>query len=151
MSLIQLKYEKDLNTAAIYAHRLHHEYPRNTYYQGQLLTILLHQQRYKEVYELLESMEPQKDPWTDMNRVLAKAYMDEANKQANTEEKYRLLLELAGNFGPIADIYAAMAYMGLSRIHRLSGMESEARKYARKASKYTTYGFILDGQQNVSR
>ena len=98
MSLIQLKYEKDLNTAAIYARRLHHEYPRNTYYQGQLLTILLHQQRYKEANELLESMEPQKDPWTEMNRVLAKAYMDEANKQANTEEKYRLLLESGREF-----------------------------------------------------
>ena len=51
MSLIQLKYEKDLNSAAIYAERLLRDYPGNIYYQGHLLTILLHQHRYEMVKE----------------------------------------------------------------------------------------------------
>lgn len=151
MSLIQLKYEKDLNTAAIYARKLHQNYPNNTYYQGHLLTILLYQQRLGEVRELLTSMEGQSDAWSDMNRTLADAFISEADKEKKAEEDYQLLLKSAENFGPIADIYSAMAYMGLSRLKEQKGLENEARKYARKAGKYTTYEFILEEQVNVSR
>jgi predicted Zn-dependent protease len=151
MSLIQLKYEKDLNSAAIYARRLHQDYPNNTYYQGHLLTILLHQHRHMEAQELLAGMEGQNDAWSNMNRTLAAAFMAEADRKEKAEEEYQRLLRSAENFGPIADIYTAMAYMGLSRLKEQKGMENEARKYARKAGKYTTYEFILSEQMNVSR
>lgn len=151
MSLIQLKYEKDLNTASIYARRLHHDYPQNTYYQGHLLTILLHQRRYEEAKELLEDMEGQNDGWSRMIRTLATAFIAETNKEEKSEEAYKLLLKSAENFGPIADIYSAMAYMGLSRLHAQKGLENEARKFARKAGKYTTYEFILEQRVNSSR
>jgi len=151
MSLIQLKYEKDLNTAAIYARRLHQDYPNNTYYQGHLLTILLHLHRYEEVDELLVKMEKQTDPWSEMNRTLAGAFINEAKRKGNAEEEYQFLLKSAYSFGPIADIYAAMAYMGLSRLNMQNGRDNEARKYARKASKYTSYRFILDEQSMAPR
>jgi len=151
MSLIQLKYEKDLNTAAIFARRLHQDYPQNTYYQGHLLTILLHQHRYEEVRELLAGMDGKSSGWSNMNRTLATAFMSEADRKGKSEEAYKLLLKSAENFGPIADIYMAMAYMGLSRLSRQKGLENEARKFARKAGKYTTYEFILEERSNVSR
>jgi len=151
MSLIQLKYEKDLNAAAIYARHLHQDYPNNTYYQGHLLTILLYQHRFGEVRELLASMEGQSDAWSDMNRTLASGFISEADKEKKAEEDYQLLLKSAENFGPIADIYSAMAYMGLSRLKEKKGLENEARKYARKAGKYTSYEFILGEQMNASR
>jgi len=153
MSLIQLKYEEDLQTAAIYARRLHHDYPGNLYYQGHLLTILLHQHRYGEAEELLRSMDRQKDAWSEMNRTLARAYVTE--KQKNNEllagRAYQDLLVQADSFGPFADIYAAMAYMGLSRLHAEKGLISEARRYARQASKRTGYPFILNDQANAPR
>jgi len=153
MSLIQLKYEEDLQTAAIYARRLNQDYPRNTYYQGHLLTILLHEHRYGEAEEVLRSMDGQKDSWSEMIRTLSRAYM--AEKQKNDDlsagRAYKDLLLLADSFGPFADIYAAMAYMGLSRLHGQKGLYSEARRYARKASKRTSYPFILNDQASAPR
>jgi hypothetical protein len=146
MSLIQLKYEEDLPSAAVYARRLHHDYPDNIYYRGHLLTILLHQHSYMEVQEMLRIMEGEKDPWSDMIRTLAEAFM--AEKQSANDllaaEGYKKLRNSADSFGPFADVYAAMAYMGLSRLNEQKGLESEARRYARKASKLTAYHFILD-------
>jgi len=58
---------------------------------------------------------------------------------------YLNTLKIADTFGPFADQFKAIGYMGLSRLSRLKGQGSEANKYARKASKYTVYSFILDG------
>lgn len=153
MSIIQLKYEEDLPTAAMYARRLHHDYPNNIYYQGHLLTILLHQYRFAEVRKILGSADGQKDPWSDMIRTLAEAFMAEkqGDKDLLADQGYQKLVNSADAFGPIADAYAAMAYMGLSRLQEQKGLQSEARKYARKASKHTTYSFILDEQANAPR
>lgn len=153
MSIIQLKYEKDLSTAAIYARRLHHDYPYNTYYQGHLITILLHQHRYTEVREILGTTEGQMDPWSDMIRILAEAFMAEKleGKELQAHLGYEKLVKSAEVFGPVADEYSAMAYMGLSRLHNKKGLDKEASKYARMASKLTSYSFILDEQANASR
>jgi tetratricopeptide (TPR) repeat protein len=153
MSLIQLKYEEDLQTAAIYARRLYQDYPRNTYYQGHLITILLHQDRYGEAEEVLRSMEGQEDPWSEMIRTLARAYVAEKQKHNDLTagRAYQELLELADSFGPFADIYAAMAYMGLSRLHTEKGLNGEARRYERSASKRTSYPFILNEHPSAPR
>jgi len=146
MSLIQLNYEKDLNTAAIYAERLYREYPRNMYYQGHLITILLHQHRYNKVRELLESTNTQKDNYSKMIRQMAHAFMAEkrtGNYQL-AENNYWTTVKLADSFGPIADQFKAIAYMGLSRLHRKKQMAGEARRYSKKASNHTVYQFILD-------
>lgn len=153
MSIIQLKYEEDLQTAAIYARRLCHDYPNNTFYKGHLLTILLHMHRSEEVEEILGSMEGQNDPWTDMIRTLAKAFIAEKQegKDILADHAYQDLLKQAESFGPFADVYAAIAYMGLSRLSAQKGMESEARRYARNASKLTSYRFILDQEPGDPR
>jgi hypothetical protein len=153
MSLIQLKYEEDLPAAVIYAQRLYHDYPNNIYYRGHLLTILLHQHRYVEAQMILGSMEGQRDPWSDMIRTLAEAFIEEkqGNKDLQAGQGYQKLVNSADAFGPIADAYVAMAYMGLSRLYEQKGLDSEARTYARKAAKHTTYRFILDEQANAAR
>ena len=146
MSLIQLKYEEDLNTAAIYAERLHREYPRNIFYQGHLVTIFLHQHRYQQVQDVLESMKHQEDTYSEMIRVMASGFM--AEKQSGNPrlagKDYWKTVEMADSFGPYADQFKAIAYMGLSRLHDEKGLRSEAKRYARKASNLTVYNFILD-------
>ena len=47
---------------------------------------------------------------------------------------YLETIELADTFGSYADIYKAMAYMGLSRLHQKKGLEKRGSSYARKAS-----------------
>jgi len=146
MSLIQLKYEKDLNTAAIYAEGLFREYPQNKYYQGHLVTILLHQHRYRRVKIVLEAMEDQNDNYSKMVRAMANGYM--AEKETKNDRLagkwYLRTIEAADSFGPIADQFKAIAYMGLARLSEQKGLRSEARRYARKASHHTSYSFILD-------
>lgn len=146
MSLIQLKYEEDMNTAAMYAERLHREYPQNTLFQGHLVTILLHQHQYRRAKEVLESGETQDDSYSEMIRVMAGAFVaeKEAGNLQLAGKGYWKTIELANSFGPFADLFKAIGYMGLSRIHENKGLHGEAKRYARKASNHTVYSFILD-------
>lgn len=145
MSLIQLKYERDLNTAFLYAERLYRSYPRNLYYQGHLSTILLYMNRFSQVKEVLASMENQHDNYSEMIRIMATAFMEEkenGNIRMATRD-YERTIEFAERIGPFADSFAAIGYMGLSRIANGRGDERRAGEYARKASRYTSYPFIL--------
>ncbi len=146
MSLIQLKYEKDLNKAVSYAERLYKEYPHNIFFQGHMVTILLHLHRYQHVREVLDAMTTQKDNYSAMVRSMAVAFMAEKETENDrlAEKEYLKTLELAGSFGPIADVFTAMGYMGMSRLHEKRGLHGESRRYARKASNNTVYRFILD-------
>ncbi len=146
MSLIQLNYEKDLNTAAIYAERLYRDYPKNIYYQGHFVTILLHQQCFVRVREVLVAMTAQNDQYSEMIRVMANAFMleKEGTNDNLSSQGYVRTIDFADLYGPFADRFKAIGYMGLSRINKKKGYHSEANRYARKASKYTVYRFILD-------
>jgi hypothetical protein len=153
MSLIQLNYEKDLNTAAIFAERLVKEYPRNIYYRGHLINILLHQHRFSVVKKLLAETEQLTDTYSQMIRSLAGAFMDEQEpgQESKAATAYLETLELADKFGPYADIYKAMAYMGLSRLYKRKGSYRDSESYSRKAARLTTYTFILEEQNSGSR
>jgi len=153
MSLIQLKYEYDVNSAAIYAERLVRDYPENIFYQGHLITILLHQNRFNQVRNLLEDTAGQKDLYSEMIRRLAEAFMaeKESGEASLARRAYQETIELAESFGPYADTYMAMGYMGLSRLFAKQGLKSESQAYARKASRLTSYAFILDEESPVAR
>ena len=146
MSLIQLKYEKDLNTAAIYAEGLYRDYPQNIFYQGHLVTILLHQPRYQRVRQVLEETKAQKDDYSELIRTMAAAYMAEKETMDDllAGKLYLNIIQAADSFGPIADQFIAIGYMGLARLNEQKGLLGEARRYKRKASNHTTYSFILD-------
>lgn len=153
MSLIQLKYENDVNSAALYAERLVQEYPGNIFYQGHLITILLHQQRYQHARNLLGATARQKDPFSEMIRSFSSAFM--AEKETGQDELARTgyldTIERAERLGPYADTYRAMGYMGLSRLFDKQGLHSESKAYARLASRLTSYAFILDGPSPAAR
>jgi tetratricopeptide (TPR) repeat protein len=146
MSLIQLNYEKDLNSAAIYAERLVKDYPGNILYQGHMINILLHQHRYDFARTVLEETASQEDNYSVMIRTFAAAFLAEKKSGDKNQARsgYMETIELAESFGPIADIYGAMAYMGLSRLHEREGLIKEAEDFKRKASRLTTYDFILE-------
>ena len=153
MSLIQLNYEEDLNSAAIYAERLVKDYPGNILYQGHLINILLHQHRYEQVKKLLQETSEQEDSYSEMIQTFAAAFLaeKESGDENRTRSAYLETIELAEAFGPFADIYRAMGYMGLSRLLEKKGLHKESEDYARKASRLTSYAFILDEQAPVSR
>lgn len=153
MSIIQLKYQEDLISAALYAERLVRQFPNNTMYQGHLITILLHQHSYDHVRELLLETVDQDDRYSEMIRTLADAFLteNESEDDSGARTGYLECIEMAEAFGPFADIYKAMSYMGLSRLYEKQGLQKESESYARKASKLTSYSFILDERSSVSR
>jgi hypothetical protein len=144
MALIQLNYENNLNSALLYISRLHHKYPRNTYYKGLLLTILLHQDNYAEARKILVSVNAEEGDYSAMVKTMGKAFLSEKFIRDDLQAKkgYLKTLELADSFGPIADMYKAIGYMGLSRISEREGIQHQAKKYARMASNHTDYRFI---------
>jgi len=146
MSIIQLKYVGDLDSALSYAEKLVSEFPKNTFYQAHLVIILLHQHKYSHVREWLLETAQQGDRFSKMIRSLATAFL--AEKELSDENSARTgyleCIEQAEAFGPFADLYKAMAYMGLSRLYEMQGLQKESNSYARKASKLTSYSFILD-------
>ncbi|HKK42263.1 MAG TPA: hypothetical protein VJ963_07635, partial [Bacteroidales bacterium] len=146
MSIIQLKYEKDLNTALLYAERLHREYPQNIFYHGHLMIILLHQHQYERVSNEIELLSHYNDRYTSLISSLAKAFLAEKETgDYSLAEKYYLeTIRIADSFGPFADIYKAIGYMGLSRLNKERGQYGDARSFERKASNLTVYSFILD-------
>ncbi|MEN8155381.1 MAG: hypothetical protein ABFS10_00400 [Bacteroidota bacterium] len=159
MSLIQLNYENDLNTAAIYAEKLYREYPGNIYYQGHLVAILLHLHSYDRVREVLletglagspprraREVNLQSDNYSEMIRQFSAAFLAEreSGDETTAEKRYIRTIELAGSFGPFTDNYRAMGYMGLSRLYAKKNLQSESKRYARKAENHTAYRFILD-------
>ena len=153
MSLIQLNYEKDLNSAAIYAERLVRDYPGNILYQGHLINIMLHQHRYEQVKKLLLETADQEDPYSEMIQSFAGAFLaeKEIGEEGRARAGYVETMEMAETFGPFADIYMAMGYMGLSRLHEKEGLHRESENYKRKASRLTSYAFILEEQAPGSR
>lgn len=153
MSIIQLKYENDLNSASIYAEKLFRDYPENIFYQGHLITILLYQQRFEKVRGLLQETAQQKDGYSKMIRSLAAAMM--AEKESGdvhlARNAYLETIEMAEAFGPFADTYGAIGYMGMSRLSEQQGLERDAANYARQAARLTSYTFILEDQPGPSR
>ena len=81
-----------------------------------------------------------------MVRTMSKALLSEKylRNDLHAKKGYLETVELAKSFGPIADMYKAIGYMGLSRISEREELQHLAKKYARMASKHTVYSFILD-------
>jgi predicted Zn-dependent protease len=146
MTIIQMNYEDSLSSALFYMSKLHGKYPKNMYYQGLLATILLHLHMYEEVTRLVDSIHLQKDSYSEMIRTMAEAYLAEHSVQNESlaKEAYLKTVALADSFGPIANLFKAIGYMGLSRIYEKEGLESDSKRYARRASNHTAYKFILD-------
>ena len=67
-----------------------------------------------------------------------------SKKYSQAKTDYLKTVALADSFGPVADLYKAIGYMGLSRIYKREGLESDSKRYARRASNLTVYKFILD-------
>ena len=167
MSLLQLNYEKDLEAAATYARELHQLFPDNIYYSGQLLIILLHNDRFPEARGVLENLENQPGAFAkllvDMGRgfmlersggyhlpgqinEVSKAGQNEptAAKRAEARTYYERSLHLAEPFGAITDLYKAVCLAGLARISYAEGNEKGMRRNRRKSSSASSYEFIID-------
>ncbi len=146
MSLLQLNYEENIPAAIDHAAGLYNLFPENIYYMGQYLIILCHNRNYTVASVLNEKLSSQKEPFHQMIYWMTEAFLDENHHKAPARAKsgYMNVIRIAEKFGPVADLYAAIAYAGLARIAEMEGDSNNARKLRRKASRLSVYDFILD-------
>lgn len=145
MSLIQLNYEENLNSASDYMAVLHNNFPKNIYYLGQYLIILLHNKQYEVASLLSAKIRSHPNDFHKMIYSLSEGFLEEKQKGnlSNAKKFYHITIAYAEKFGTIADLYAAIAYAGLSRISAAENDEKLARKYYRISSQLSVYDYIL--------
>lgn len=145
MSLLQLNYERNLNKAKEYAEILYRNFPENTYYIGHYLMILLYQDDFILAMEVLDGLYNKEDDFSRMLYSIMQGFVEENknNKPGEAEKLYLNGIREAEKYGPIADIYQAIAYEGLARINAKQGNIKLAGKYKRRSASLSKYEFIL--------
>ncbi|HYW96353.1 MAG TPA: hypothetical protein VE870_12245 [Bacteroidales bacterium] len=146
LALIYLNYENDIKSAQEYAASLYREFPKNPYYTGIYLEILLYNQKYFFAPIILDHLSGMNDEFARMLTHLYNGLYLEKAKHENEKaaDEYRLALSLSKKYGAFADHYNAIAWMGLGRYYKAVDKPDLADNYYRKAKEATSYKFILN-------
>lgn len=146
MSLIQLNYEKDIDEALEHAAKLYNYFPKNIYYLGQYLILLVHNRQYSVASALNEKLADEKDDFHRLIYLLIEGFLCENHRSSPSQAKnqYKQVLREAEGFEAIADQYAAIASAGLARIAEMEGDILTARKQRKQSSRLSNYEFILE-------
>lgn len=146
MSLIQLNYEKNIDEALEHAAKLYNYFPKNIYYLGQYLIILVHNRQYSVASVLNEKLAIEKDDFHRLIYLLIEGFLyeNQRNDPSKAKAQYKQVLREAEHFGAIADLYAAIASAGLARIAEKEDDILTARKQRKQSSRKSNYEFILE-------
>ncbi len=81
-----------------------------------------------------------------MIALLAKGMLSEGYRKDPVEAGncFNRTIELAGEFGTIANLYAAIAYAGLAEIEESEGNIAGAKRLRRNSRKLSGYDFIIE-------
>jgi len=153
LSLVYLNYEKEMEQALDYAALLYNNFPKNIYYTGQYLILLLYSSKFTIASVLNEQIDLNKSEFHKLIYLMTQGFLCENQLKdfKAAEQFYFRAISKAETFGPIADLYAAISYAGLSRIAEKKGNAGEARRYHRQSRQYSGFTFILDFDSGVSR
>jgi len=146
LSLLYLNYENNAEYALDHAAELYNNFPDNIYYTGHYLIILLYNSKFTISSLIMDGIDRKKDDFHEMIYEMTNGFLLE-NKEDNifqARAAYTKTIEIAESYGPIANIYAAIAYAGLERIAERKNQASDARKYHRKSRQLSVYEFILE-------
>jgi hypothetical protein len=146
MSLIQLNYEKDINEALEHAAKLYNYFPKNIYYLGQYLIILVHNRQYSVAAALNAKLSDETDDFHRLIYLLIEGFLNENHRNSPLQARnhYKQVLREAERLGAIANLYAAIASAGLARIAEKEGDTLTARKQRKQSSRQSNYEFILE-------
>ncbi len=145
MSLLQLNYEMNIDSAEYYMKELYDLFPKNIYFFSEYLIILLHNRKYELAAELNKKLSGNSDNFHRMIYYMVRAFLQENQQKNYTAAKinYNRVFNYSEKFGPIADLYAAIAYAGLYRIADREKDFKEAKRYRKLSAHYSYYDFVL--------
>jgi len=143
LSLIYINFENKVDSAVLYASRLHKDYPDNGYFLSKYTEMLLADQQYEEVLEFILQL-MSKDGYNKMKGTILMGIYEE--KKLHNAEKSRMYYEeglrLAEAFDERANYIKAYAYIGLSRYFLEKGDEKQARAYKKKAKNASSFTYF---------
>jgi tetratricopeptide (TPR) repeat protein len=143
LSLIYINFENKVDSAVMYASRLHQDYPDNGYFLSKHAEMLLVDQQYEKALDpILQLMS--KDEYNKMKGTIFMGIYEE--KKLNNAEKSRIYYEeglrLAEAFDERANFIKAYAFIGLSRYFLDKGDEKKARAYKKKAKNASSFTYF---------
>jgi hypothetical protein len=146
MSLIQLNYEKNISLALEHAAQLYNYFPKNIYYTGQYLIILVHSEQYAVASALHANLADKNDSFHKMIHQMIEGFISEKTREdySLAKTQYKEAIRLSEEYGPIANLYGAIAYAGLARIADQEGDPAAARRHTKSSSRLSNHEFILD-------
>ncbi len=145
LSIININYESNPDSALWYASLIHREYPGNPSFLSLYTEMLLVNRQYDNALMPIKEM----TSLDGYNRMEGTIYMGiyEERKKGDAEAAYRYYqagLSLAEPYGEMADNTRAYAYIGLSRYYAGKGDDKKAREYYKKAKSSTGYAYVFE-------
>lgn len=143
LSLIYINFENKVDSAVMYASRLHQDYPDNGYFLSKYTEMLLVDQQYDQALDpIIQLMSI--DGYNKMKGTIFMGMYEE--KKLNNAEKSRLYYEeglrLAEAYDDRANYIKAYAFIGLSRYYQEKGDEKQARSYKKKAKNASSFTYF---------
>ena len=144
LSLIYLNFEQNIDSARKISSRLYCQYPENPYFAAKYAEILLLSEQYDKALGVIEELS-RMDAFSRMRAIIYRGVYEEKAKGNYTGAAglYLQGIDLSGEFGPLADITRAYAFIGLSRYYDREGDTKKAKYYYRKARDSTGYEYIF--------
>jgi len=142
---IYLNFENNPGKALFHANKLYMQYPSNLYFEGKKTELLLITGDYEAArIHIINLLKKKDDRYSNMKGIIFKGIWEEKYKNDNSEAKENYLtgIEMAKNFGTIAENYLAYAYFGLSRIYQIEGKIKPAEKYLKMAEEIAVYDYF---------
>lgn len=144
LSLIYINYESEIDSAVLYASKLHQDYPGNGYFLSKYAEMLLVDQQYEKALNPISEL-MSIDGYNKMKGTIFLGIYEE-KKLKNAEKSrvhYEEGLRLAEIYDERSNHFRAYAYMGLSRYFLHKGDDKQARTYRKKAKNASGYDYIM--------
>jgi tetratricopeptide (TPR) repeat protein len=143
LSLIYINFENKIDSAVIFASKLHQDFPDNGYFLSKYAEMLLVDQQYETALgPILQLMSM--DEYNKMKGTVFMGIYEE--KKQNNAEKSRIYYEeglrLTEAFDERANYIKAYAFIGLSRYFLDKGDDKQARIYKKKAKNASSFTYF---------
>ncbi len=141
---IYLKYEGDFPKALIHAQRLGRKYPRNHIFGIRYVEALLLNNRFEQANQQLKDLPKKGDGITSLSLGFFEGYYAEMylKNDALAAQKYTTAVVAKPNSRYTRE-YFAMAHLGLGRIQKRAGRESNANVHFKKCLDNAEYKWVV--------
>jgi tetratricopeptide (TPR) repeat protein len=143
LSLIYINFENKVDSAVMYASRLHQEYPDNGYFLSKYTEMLLVDEQYETalgpIHQLMNM-----DEYNQMKGTVFMGIYEEKklNNMEQSRNYYEEGLRQAEAYDERASYIKAYAFIGLSRYFLDKGDDKQARIYKKKAENASSFTYF---------